>query len=298
MGHPTSGAYFQDDLAGLFQTDTVVNGQPLHLEIPYIGDQDGDPSGGVFTASSPTSIVGVYFLGASQPLAKTSFNWWTPNGNIDLDWGPQLAPGRLNQSGGRGQPEGDKMKYYCLSNGEKDYDQVTSALNQTTAGWLPPLTPQGNAIDIANGYDTRYLYTIGPFDLAPAETLSFSISLLAGTGFHNNPQNFSQNLGATIANYLNPAKIEAYQQGLDFSDLISKALAARQKAGLMQPIRGDINGDFLLTTADVVTLLNIVFLGTPPPTFPEHDMNCDGLATAADVVLLLNYIFLDVALPC
>lgn len=195
------------------------------------------------------------------------------------------------------------MKYYYLSNGEKDYDQVWSALNHGTTdygfgtAWIPPLTDPSAAIDIADGFDSRYLYSFGPFQLTPGDTASFVIAVLAGTGFHNNPQNFNQNLGAVPENYTDPAKIRAYQNGLDFSDLIAKAVAARQKLGIV-PARGDINGDGLLSAADVVVLLNIVFLNNPPPIPGLHDLNCDGEISPADLVLLLNLVFLGSSLPC
>lgn len=302
VGHPNTPNFFGDDVAGLFQKDTVINGQPLHVEFPYVVDNDGDPSGGIFSSNSPTAVVGLYLLGASQPLAKTSFNWWTPNFTVSLDWGPQMTPGRLNFSGGRGQPEGDGMKYSYLSNGENDYDQVWSALNHATdygfgTGWIPPLADPSAAIDIASGFDSRYLYSFGPFQLAPGDTASFSIAVLAGTGFHNNPQNFAANLGGNPDNYRNPVKIRAYQNGMDFSDLITKAVAARQKLGIVS-IKGDMNGDGWLSAADAVLLLNVTFMGNPPPILAFHDLNCDGSVSAADLVLLLNLVFLGNSLPC
>jgi len=303
VGHESTPNFFQDDLSGLFQKDTVIDGQPLHIEIPYLADEDGDPGSGIFRSNSPTAVAGLYLIGASQPLAKTSFNWWTPNGTVSLDWGPQKAPGRRSLNNGLGQPQGDGMKYYYLSNGEKDYDQVWSALDHSAAdygfgaGWIPPLSDQSAAIDIAGGFDSRYLYSFGPFQLPPGDTASFSIAVLLGTGFHNNPQNFNQNLGPVPENYQNPAKIRAYQNGLDFSDLTAKAVAAREKLGIVSA-RGDINGDGLLSAADVVTLLNIVFLGDPPPTPSAHDLNCDGGVSPADLALLLNLVFLGSSLPC
>lgn len=298
VGHTTTPTFFEDDIAGLFQKDTVIDGLPIHIEIPYVADNNGDPASGAFHPTSPTSLVGLYLLSSSIPLSKTSFNWWTPNGTVSLDWGPQKSPGRKNYSGGWGQPEGDGMRYYYLSNGEKDFDQIRAALNQITEGWIPPLSPQANAVDVANGFDARYLYSFGPFKLAPAETVSFSIAVLAGRGVHKNHLNFNQNLGSTATNYLDTNKIQSYLQGLDFSDLISKALAARQKAGIVLTFKGDINGDFLLTIADVVSLINTVFLNNPLPNIPLYDLNCDGAVSPADVVLLLNLVFLGNTLPC
>jgi len=161
-----------------------------------------------------------------------------------------------------------------------------------TGQWL--LDP---AVDIANGFDARYLYSFGPFQLAPAETASVSIAVLAGTSFHNDPANFASNLFNSPGSFRDTAKIRAYQNGLDFSDLITKVIAARQKLGIV-PVRGDINGDGLLSAADVVALLNIIFQSNPPPTPALHDLNCDGNISAADLVLLLNVVFMGSPLPC
>lgn len=62
---------------------------------------------------------------------------------------------------------------------------------------------------------------------------------------------------------------------------------------------GDLNGDGLSTSSDVVLLLNCTFLGcTPSPRYSQKDANGDGLLTAADVVCELNHVFLGTPLPC
>ncbi|MGH8004630.1 MAG: putative Ig domain-containing protein, partial [Limisphaerales bacterium] len=63
--------------------------------------------------------------------------------------------------------------------------------------------------------------------------------------------------------------------------------------------RGDLNADGQLSPADVVALLNCVYLGVPPFTGEEScDMNCDGQHSPADVVLLLKRVYLVEPLPC
>jgi hypothetical protein len=44
--------------------------------------------------------------------------------------------------------------------------------------------------------------------------------------------------------------------------------------------------------------INCVFLGLGACSLNFADTNCDGLLTGADVVLLLNAVFLGVPLPC
>jgi hypothetical protein len=55
---------------------------------------------------------------------------------------------------------------------------------------------------------------------------------------------------------------------------------------------GDANGDGVINIADVVYLLNYLFMGgLPPDPLEAGDANCDGLVNIADVVYLLNYLF-------
>ncbi len=63
--------------------------------------------------------------------------------------------------------------------------------------------------------------------------------------------------------------------------------------------KGDLNGDGRLAAADLVLLLNCIFLGRGfcPPEIA--DMNCDGsLISPTDVVILLNSIFLGQPITC
>ncbi len=62
--------------------------------------------------------------------------------------------------------------------------------------------------------------------------------------------------------------------------------------------KGDMNGDNILTAADVVLLLNCTFLGIGNCDLAFADINCDGILTAADVVIELNMTFLGVCAPC
>jgi hypothetical protein len=58
-----------------------------------------------------------------------------------------------------------------------------------------------------------------------------------------------------------------------------------------------MNADTLYTPADVVALLNCVFLGLGDCDHCFADVNCDGELTASDVVLELNKTFLGINAP-
>jgi hypothetical protein len=65
---------------------------------------------------------------------------------------------------------------------------------------------------------------------------------------------------------------------------------------VLRCILGDIDRDELLTSADVVRLINYVFLGLNPPLEPfcSADLNNDGVIDATDVVKELNLVFLGI----
>jgi hypothetical protein len=56
---------------------------------------------------------------------------------------------------------------------------------------------------------------------------------------------------------------------------------------------GDANGDGMINSADVVYLINYLFVAgpTPIPRLEAGDVNCDGAVNSADVVYLINYLF-------
>jgi len=66
----------------------------------------------------------------------------------------------------------------------------------------------------------------------------------------------------------------------------------------IQFIKGDLNGDGILTLSDIVSQLNCVFMGEGdcPPRIA--DLNCDGSLSAADVVILIRMVYLSVTPPC
>jgi hypothetical protein len=61
---------------------------------------------------------------------------------------------------------------------------------------------------------------------------------------------------------------------------------------------GDANKDGQLTSADIVLLLNFIFLGEVIDPSELADLNCDGIYTGADIVLALNAVFLGQLPPC
>lgn len=245
VGEPNN--WYTDDICG-FQRwyyyerpdgeidSTVIN-------TAWIADNDGRPvavsSGNEFTCPH---VAGVRVLRAPNPKLRTSFNWWISNGDPDLDFGPSWeddgAPG--GWSNVYGTPMGDARKYFILSNGEFDYDQVyvndpewiRNNPQEIRDRWNPEIvlerhywkvpgetdaTPQNYVNDLANGYDTRYLISWGPlgiFDhideagnriyrLNPGEKFSMTIAYVMGDHFHdrNRPQPDNDNINPALFDF-------------------------------------------------------------------------------------------------
>ena len=231
IGRIDESLWWTDDISG-FQKYFYFEGpggepDSVKINLAYSADGDGRPAGvGSGTNFYTPDVTGMMFIPPADQeyLMRTSFNWWMPNGDPELDYGPSWQD---DGSGGwteeYGTPIGDERKYFLLSNREIDFDQVycnspdyinsnpqiLRYFNPATGQWvaevhewkenIPP-----HAEDIANGYDTRYLLSIGPcgiFDhideagnaiyrLNPGEEFTFNAAYVGGRDFHNrnNPQ--------------------------------------------------------------------------------------------------------------
>lgn len=220
-----SGA--QDDIAGFLKTYTTPKGV-LDVHSAWIADNDGQPKQGVFTQKSATGVSGVRVIKAPEDVG-TYFNWYISNSDgHPNDWGPWRessmvkwkeikAYGGLDRFPDKvlGTPGGDISKYFIMSNMEWDYDQIYSGQDYTAEGWLPP-SPKGN--DLADGFDTRYLFSFGPFpNFGPGDSIMFTIAYIGGEDLHVDPNNRSNLPG-------NPNK---YMENLSFEDFATNSLWAK-----------------------------------------------------------------------
>ncbi len=212
-GSGASGA--QDDITGfheklpaLYLPDYCPPDSDV-VNIAWTADNDGD----LADETSVPNITGTRIVRSPLDSMQVSFNWWISNSASQLDFGPQSKE-RLRDfgHGGTGTPEGDRNKYFLLSNGEFDYDQVEVAnIDPLDPIWLPP--PENFKHQWAMGMDTRYLLSFGPFDIEPGQTLPLSFAYVGGENFHL--------LETNIDNL--PDDPEAYYEGVDFSDLGTNA---------------------------------------------------------------------------
>ncbi|MDX9857011.1 MAG: hypothetical protein RBT76_04435 [candidate division Zixibacteria bacterium] len=212
-----AGAEFQDDICGFLET-SVETLRVGNTDVPYI---DTVNTAWIADVSGDLNDIGQTPLPAvtSCRIVRTpaeeldvSFNWWISQGDATQDFGPQaIATYRNFTTGGTGTPEGDVNKYYVLRNREFDYDQVfTGRVGPNDPTWLVP--PVDLAQEFANGYDTRFLLSFGPFTIDPGQTLPISFAYVAGDNFHVLPNNANVNLGDSY----NP---EIYYANLNFDEL-------------------------------------------------------------------------------
>ncbi|UCE23585.1 MAG: hypothetical protein JSU74_09805 [Candidatus Zixiibacteriota bacterium] len=227
-GQSSAGGGYRDDICGFVEALPHESDGCLFwdtVNIAWIADNDGDPDGGVYGEQSVTGVTGTRIIRTPGDFLDVSFNWWISNSSAALDFGPRERSflGRLDDefrdfgTGGLGTPMGDANSYYQMRNMEFDYDQVyTATIGATDPVWLQPL--QELAGDFANGFDTRYLLSFGPFDIYPGERLPISFAYVAGADFHVDPNNIN-NL---------PNNPDLYYDNVDFSDLgLNAAWAGR-----------------------------------------------------------------------
>jgi len=227
----------QDDICGFRHLVPVPKGDCTDtVNLAWIADNDGHGAKGerIFTLKSPISVTGVRVVRSPKPGLKYSFNWWISNmSGHPKDWGPwklenqdRWAEENCYEPGKNtfpdnvlGTPGGDCSKYFIMSNQEFDYDQIFAC---TWPGEHPEerwLEPSPECDDLANGYDTRYLLSFGPFDqIAPGESLVITIGYIAGSDFHVDPLNLARD-----PNMSNP---QEFYNNLDFSDFETNAIWA------------------------------------------------------------------------
>jgi hypothetical protein len=220
VGSIYQGAVHEDDITGFTESVESPAGELYRdtLNLAWIADNDGDPRLGQYYFASVTGVSGTRVVQAPTPNLKFSFNWWVSNSNTSRDWGPVKRDSKVPFAGNLGTPTGDKAKYAIMANGEFDYSQWEAAIDHSADGWLPPVASQGLALDLANGFDTRYLLSFGPFNIYPGDSVPLTFALVAGADFHADPRNFSS--------YFDPSDPAPWLSGLNLNDFARNALWA------------------------------------------------------------------------
>ncbi|UCC79821.1 MAG: T9SS type A sorting domain-containing protein [Candidatus Zixiibacteriota bacterium] len=268
-----------DDLCGYVQ-----NG---NYKIAWLADNDGQPYDSVFDYRSPTGVMGLTLLGSSTPGLETNFNWWISNINSNFDWGPQLIVNYNGPfpGGGRGTPGGDKAKYRVMSNGEHDYGQMWCDLTVwENNGWIPR-SPQSP--NLADGYDTRFLISFGPFDLPAGEVETLSVAVIGGSRFHTDPLNYATYLEDRT---FDSSSIALYYANLGFNrfvDMVDSVIGFYQLGYINIPPGPPSNfrvagwaENFVALEWDPVSRPNLleyrIYRGTEPGVYDPQNLTPDG----------------------
>ncbi|MBU8933706.1 MAG: dockerin type I repeat-containing protein [candidate division Zixibacteria bacterium] len=208
---------YSDDITGTLRSEGIA----------YTIDNDGDLASPDPEILPVPRAFGFKFLASTFDAVDTNFNWWLSNGTPPLDFGPRLKgtptdPFRDFGTGGFGTPDRDDNKYYILSHPEWDYDQVmTASIEPSDPTWLYP--NQFLVTDFTDGYDTRFLMSLGPFDLAPGQSHRLLYATFTSSDVHSDPDNID-NL---------PDNPETYLAGLDLSSLITNGDLSDSLAGVL-----------------------------------------------------------------
>ncbi len=173
--------------------------------------------------TSPRSVIAVQILSPLGRGKRCNFNWFSGQIDPKYNWGPRRAPTdddpfREFAYHYMGTPLTDKDMYYMMSHPEVDYDQMFTAIGHTDEGFLPPPEPRF-AAELAGGFNTTYLLSIGPYSLDPGDSIPFTFAFIAGENFHVNPWDYR--------NYFDPYHPQLYYDKLDFSDLARNSQWAR-----------------------------------------------------------------------
>lgn len=204
-----------DDISGSILVDTAQG-----TILGWSADNDGyraNDFGGLMRLVNAIGVVALtnqFNLGTRE--FANSFNWYRPNGDISLDYGPEW----MSEDSGwivNGTPEGDIDKFHLLSNRERDFDETT--LYETHAPQLDTtyacvsdgeshmwheFEDPGPDFEVI-GFDTRFMLSYGPLgeldhyedgkcitSLNPSEEFTFTTVMLIGENFHD-PDNPQQN---------------------------------------------------------------------------------------------------------
>ena len=95
----------------------------------------------------------------------------------------------------------------------------------------------------------------------------------------------------------NPAQADYDTDG--YGDVCDSCLAL-PTPGNMSVTTGDANFDGIITSADIIFLVNHIFKGAfaPDPVPEVGDTNCSGAITSADIIQLVNFVFKGGMAPC
>lgn len=238
-----SGA--QDDATGVLDTFLDARDPSHRTLIPYTFDNDGDPNlSGVWDTNSVRGVFSIRLLDASIQALIENYNWFATSTTYGGDFGPRrlgtLAdPYRQFSNSTISTPVSSADRYYLLSHSEIDYPSLEIAVHDSSDGWN-----SCGSCSLGETFDVKSVYSFGPFDLAPGDSLTFAIAIACADNFHANPDDFK--------NYYDPLSPRTYESKLDFSGLMTAHRRADSvyRSGFSLPIPGPPAGIHIVQSED------------------------------------------------
>jgi hypothetical protein len=202
-----------DDVSGIIDTLLYDGDSSSRVVIPYSIDMDGDPGiDGEWDEDAVTGAVSIALLEAPVTDPIINFNWWVTDNISQRDFGPRRLgtpedPFRTFSGEFLGTAHRQEDKFYLMAHPEVDYNHIETDIHDSATGWIPA---QISILSMLN--DTKFLYSFGPFDLAPNDTARVALAIVASEGIHVSPGDFAE--------YFDPENPEEYESRLDFSEMM------------------------------------------------------------------------------
>ncbi|MDD4051490.1 MAG: fibronectin type III domain-containing protein [candidate division Zixibacteria bacterium] len=246
--------YFDDEYSGVLDTLLYDDDPAGRVLIPYGIDNDGDPLNATYWGPcSVRGAVSIRLLDADFDIQHQNFNWWSRGSDDASDFGPRRLgtpddPLRLFGEGWLGTPTTDEEQYYVMAHPEVDYDQTDVLIHDFADGWVQ--APGTSGLDCADGSVAHFMLSFGPFDLAPGDSVSFTIAVVLADNIHGEPSDF--------AVQFDPYYPEAFRQRLDFGPLLAQHRRADSvyKSGLTLPSPGPPQGLIVSDYQDALVRLS------------------------------------------
>ena len=223
------GTYGFLDSATLSLPTNATLQKKMPVQAAWFSSTDGRPNleTGTFDSTSVNRVSGVCILHPNSPFLKRSYNWWSiedttlPPEFVTPDFGPrkrESPAGPFRDWGRLGAPVTVEDKYYLMSNGELDYNQLETAVDHSHAGWLPP--PSDAIRIVESGPSVQSLYSIGPVNLGRGQSANFTVAMIWSDSFHINPVTLYDKFDS-----MNPGRY--LQEQVDFTKLLTNAVWAQ-----------------------------------------------------------------------
>jgi hypothetical protein len=146
IGRRGEGAYWEDDAAGSWRGYRCTELGPAHISMGYMYDADGD-------GGRTTSYIGAMILG--HPTAED--NYWIPD-RVGMTSFRIFSSQQPYENGGI--PTNDFERYDAMTRGRFDRDQTSPG-------------------------DYQILISVGEFSLAPGQSITVHMGLVAGDGLED-----------------------------------------------------------------------------------------------------------------